>query len=48
MCIRAIDEGVIRNNGAKKTVNYMYLVPPTLCQSAQIYQSLSLAVVLWG
>lgn len=28
MCIRAIDEGVIRNNGAKKTVNYMYLVHP--------------------
>lgn len=26
MCIRVIDEGVIRNNGVKKIVNYMYLV----------------------
>lgn len=26
MCIRVIDKGVIRNNGVKKIVNYMYLV----------------------
>lgn len=46
MCIRAIDEGIIRYDGARKTVYYMYLVPPTLYQSAQKYRSLSLAVVL--
>lgn len=31
MCIRVIDEGVIRNNGLKKIVNYMYLVYLIFC-----------------
>lgn len=31
MCIRVIDEGVIRNNGVKKIVNYMYLVFLIFC-----------------